>query len=128
MPCWPARGSARCTRSSSAASSPDSLAYRITDCTSNCVITADEGVRGGRKIPLKANTDEALKKCPGVKSVVVVRHTGGSVGTGEGPRRLVRREEAAKVPAECAPEEMGAEDLLFHPLHLAARPASPVWA
>ncbi|MEQ9109138.1 MAG: AMP-binding protein, partial [Rhodospirillaceae bacterium] len=92
--------------------SPDSLAGRIVDCASNCVITADEGVRGGRKIPLKANTDEALKKCPDVKSVIVIRHTGGDVAMKEG-RDVWYAEEAAKVPAECAPEEMGAEDPLF---------------
>ncbi|MEQ8326770.1 MAG: acetate--CoA ligase [Parvibaculum sp.] len=92
--------------------SPDSLAGRITDCTSNCVITADEGVRGGRKIPLKANTDEALKKCPDVKSVIVIRHTGGDVAMKAG-RDVWYAEEAAKVPAECTPEEMGAEDPLF---------------
>ncbi|MBO6636207.1 acetate--CoA ligase [Parvibaculum sp.] len=92
--------------------SPDSLAGRIVDCSSNCVITADEGVRGGRKIPLKANTDEALKKCPGVKSVIVVKHTGGNVGMEKG-RDVWYAEEAAKVKPECAPEEMGAEDPLF---------------
>lgn len=92
--------------------SPDSLAGRILDCESNCVITADEGVRGGRKIPLKANTDEALKKCPGVKSVIVVKRTGGKVEMSAG-RDVWYAEEAAKVPADCKPEEMGAEDPLF---------------
>ncbi|MDX5367208.1 MAG: acetate--CoA ligase, partial [Alphaproteobacteria bacterium] len=92
--------------------SPDSLAGRILDCESNCVVTADEGVRGGRKIPLKANTDEALKKCPGVKSVIVVKRTGGKVDM-EAGRDVWYGEEAAKVPATCAPEEMNAEDPLF---------------
>ena len=92
--------------------SPDSLAGRILDCESNCVITADEGVRGGRKIPLKANTDEALKKCPGVKSVIVVKRTGGKVEMAAG-RDVWYGEEAANVPATCAPEEMNAEDPLF---------------
>ncbi|WP_421864366.1 acetate--CoA ligase [Parvibaculum sp.] len=92
--------------------SPDSLAGRIVDCTSNCVITADEGVRGGRKIPLKANTDEALKKCPDVKSVIVVKRTGGAVDM-EAGRDVWYEEEAAKVSADCAPEEMNAEDPLF---------------
>ena len=82
--------------------SPDALAGRIVDCDSNCVITADEGVRGGRKIPLKANTDEALTKCPGVRSVIVVRHTGGDVGMTAG-RDVWYGEEAARVPATCAP-------------------------
>ena len=59
--------------------SPDSLADRIHDCDSNCVITADEGIRGGRTIPLKANTDKALERSPSVKKVVVVRRTGGDV-------------------------------------------------
>ncbi len=92
--------------------SPDSLAGRILDCDSNCVVTADEGVRGGRKIPLKANTDEALKKCPGVKSVIVVKRTGGKVEMSAG-RDVWYAQEAAKVPATCTPEEMNAEDPLF---------------
>ncbi|MBX3494720.1 MAG: acetate--CoA ligase [Parvibaculum sp.] len=92
--------------------SPDALAGRIVDCASNCVITADEGVRGGRKIPLKANTDEALTKCPDVKSVIVVKHTGGKVGMKAG-RDVWYGEAAAKVSADCTPEEMGAEDPLF---------------
>ena len=59
--------------------SPDSLANRIVDCESTVVITADEGLRGGKPVPLKVNTDEAIKKAPGVKKVLVVRHTGGKV-------------------------------------------------
>ena len=92
--------------------SPDSLAGRIIDCKSNIVITADEGLRGGRKVPLKANTDEALKKCPTVEKVVVVRRTGGNVGWSEG-RDVWLHEEAETVPADCPPEEMNAEDPLF---------------
>ncbi len=92
--------------------SPDSLAGRILDCESTCIITADEGLRGGRKIPLKANTDEALKKCPDVKSVIVVKRTGGNV-TMQAGRDIWYEAAAAKVSAECAPEEMGAEDPLF---------------
>src|SRR5438477_6653937 len=64
--------------------SPDSLMGRIQDCDSNLLITADEGLRGGRKVPLKANADAALAKCPSVKSVIVVRHTGGAIGWAEG--------------------------------------------
>ena len=92
--------------------SPDSLAGRILDCESNCVITADEGVRGGRPIPLKGNTDKALEKCPGVKTVVVVRRTGGDIGWVEG-RDIWYHEECDKVSADCPPEEMNAEDPLF---------------
>jgi acetyl-CoA synthetase len=92
--------------------SPDSLINRIQDCESNCVITADEGLRAGRKVPLKANTDEALKKCPGVKTVIVVKRTGGQIGWEKG-RDVWYHEECAKVSAECKPEEMGAEDPLF---------------
>jgi acetyl-CoA synthetase len=92
--------------------SPDSLANRIQDCDSQFVITADEGLRGGRTVPLKANTDAALKSCPGVKKVLVVKHTGGSVNW-EAGRDIWLHEEAAKVPATCEPEPMNAEDPLF---------------
>ena len=92
--------------------SPDALAGRILDCTSTCVITADEGVRGGKKIPLKANTDEALLQCPDVTSVIVARRTGGNVAMKAG-RDIWLHEAAANVPAACAPEEMNAEDPMF---------------
>jgi len=93
--------------------SPDSLAGRITDCASDCVITADEGVRGGRKIPLKANTDAACDRAGDmVKTVIVVRHTGAAVNMKAG--RDVYYDEIAKtVPADCPCEEMNAEDPLF---------------
>ena len=70
--------------------SPDSLANRIQDCGSVALITADEGRRGGRKVALKANADEALKTCPTVKTVIVVKVTGGDVAMQAGPRCLVR--------------------------------------
>ncbi|WP_374302921.1 acetate--CoA ligase [Ferrovibrio sp.] len=92
--------------------SPDSLANRIQDCDSQFVITADEGLRGGRGVPLKANADAALKTCPGVKTVLVVKHTGGKIDMVPG-RDVWYHEEAAKVPATCAPEPMNAEDPLF---------------
>jgi acetyl-CoA synthetase len=92
--------------------SPESLAGRITDCGSRLVITADEGLRGAKKIPLKANTDEALEKAHGVARVLVVKRTGGAVAMKAG-RDLWYHEEAAKVSEDCPPTEMGAEDPLF---------------
>ena len=92
--------------------SPDSLAGRILDCDSKIVLTADEGVRGGKPIGLKANTDAALEQCPGVKRVVVVKRTGAHVPMKAG-RDVWYHEEAQKVTADCPPEEMGAEDPLF---------------
>jgi len=92
--------------------SPDSLANRIEDCKSNVVITADEGVRGGRKIPLKANTDEAIRKVGGVDHVIVVKRTGGKVDW-DPVRDVWYHEAAAQVTAECPCEEMNAEDPLF---------------
>ena len=92
--------------------SPDSLAGRITDCGSTCVITADEGVRGGKKIPLKSNTDAAIEKSGGVKTVVVVKHTGGDIGWVDG-RDVWYHAETEKASADCPPEEMNAEDPLF---------------
>jgi acetyl-CoA synthetase len=92
--------------------SPDSIAGRIQDCKSTLVITADEGVRGGKTIPLKKNTDAALEQCKGVKTVIVVKRTGGAIGMKQS-RDVWYHEEAAKVTADCPPEEMGAEDPLF---------------
>jgi acetyl-CoA synthetase len=92
--------------------SPDSLAGRIIDCDSRIVITADEGVRGGKAIPLKANTDVALTKCPDVSTVIVVRRTGRHQLMRQG-RDVWYHEEAAKVAADCPAEPMNAEDPLF---------------
>jgi acetyl-CoA synthetase len=92
--------------------SPDSLRDRIVDCDSHLLITSDEGLRGGRKVGLKKNADEAAKECPGLKTVIVVQHTGGKVDWTEG-RDLWYHEEVSKVSADCPPEEMNAEDPLF---------------
>ncbi|MGE0210874.1 MAG: acetate--CoA ligase [Parvibaculaceae bacterium] len=92
--------------------SPESIVGRVQDCDSNCLITADEGLRGGRKVPLKANADEALKRCPGVKTVVVVKRTGADIGWVDG-RDIWYHEACAKASADCPPEEMSAEDPLF---------------
>ena len=92
--------------------SPESLAGRIVDCGSEIVITSDEGLRGGRPIPLKRNTDVALTQCPGVKRVIVVRRTGAKELMHHG-RDVYFHDEAAKVSEDCPPEQMGAEDPLF---------------
>jgi acetyl-CoA synthetase len=92
--------------------SPDALAGRIQDCDSNIVITADEGRRAGKTVPLKVNVDAALHHCTSVRKVVVVQATGGAVTMQEG-RDLWLHEEAAKLSADCPPEPMKAEDPLF---------------
>jgi len=92
--------------------SPDSLAGRIEDCKSKFLITADQGLRGGRTVPLKGNADEALKKASGVEKVLVVKHTGAEVPWTPG-RDLWLDEELAKVGDDCPTEEMSAEDPLF---------------
>jgi len=92
--------------------SPHSLRERILDCGSKVVITADEGLRGGRKVPLKANVDEAVKDCPDVSSVLVVRRTGVPV-TWNSTHDHWYHDEAAKVSSDCPAEDMGAEDPLF---------------
>ena len=92
--------------------SPDALAGRIQDCDSNIVITADEGLRGGRPVPLKANTDAALENCPDCNKVIVVRRTGGDVAWVEG-RDVWYHEAMSAASADCPPEEMSAEDPMF---------------
>ena len=91
--------------------SPDSLAGRIEDCASTIVVTADEGVRGGKPVPLKLNTDKAVEKS-GVKTVIVVKRTGAAIAMKAG-RDVWYHEAAAKVSADCPAEEMSAEDPLF---------------
>ncbi len=92
--------------------SPDALAGRISDCDSRLVITADEGLRGGKRVPLKANVDEALTQCPGVDTVIVLAHTGADVPHVAG-RDVDWASAVAAQSADCAPEEISAEDPLF---------------
>jgi len=92
--------------------SPDALAGRIQDCQSRVVVTADAGMRGGKVVPLKANVDEAVAQCPEVSAVLVVRHVGDAVAFAEG-RDHWWHDLREAVPADCPPEEMGAEDPLF---------------
>jgi acetyl-CoA synthetase len=95
--------------------SPDALAGRIDDCQSTVVITADEGVRGGKHIPLKANTDAAIARLPdpdAVRTVIVARHTGGDINWVEG-RDVWLSDAMEAAPGDCEPAEMSAEDPLF---------------
>ena len=92
--------------------SPDALANRIQDSECKLVITADEGLRGGRKVPLKANVDNALESCPSVTSVLVVKRTGGDISWAEG-RDVWYGEAVKEASADCAPTPMNAEDPLF---------------
>jgi len=92
--------------------SPASLRDRILDSDCRVVITADEGLRGARPVPLKANTDEALEACPNVHTVVVVKRTGGEIGWNDS-RDYWYHELMADASADCPPEEMDAEDPLF---------------
>ena len=92
--------------------SPEALAGRIQDCESNCVITADEGVRGGKPIPLKANTDAAVANCSTVKKVFVIERTGGDIDWDDS-RDIWYHEACAAADAACEPAEMSAEDPLF---------------
>jgi acetyl-CoA synthetase len=92
--------------------SAESLKNRVIDCDSNVVITADGGFRGGKIVPLKATTDEALKDCPGVKNVIVLKRTGKEVGNVAG-RDHDWHELTKKASADCPPEVMDSEDPLF---------------
>ena len=93
--------------------SPTSLKNRILDCASTVVITANEGVRGGKKIPLKANTDEALKDCPGVTNVIVLERTKDAKISWDPKRDVWYHEICGQQSTICAPMEMNAEDPLF---------------
>ncbi len=92
--------------------SPQSLKDRILDSDCRCVITADEGVRGGRKVPLKANTEAALEGCPDVHSVITVKRTGADIAW-NADRDVWYHELTADQPATCEPEMMDAEDPSF---------------
>jgi acetyl-CoA synthetase len=92
--------------------SPDSIVNRVLDCKSEFVITADEGLRGQKIIPLKKNVDEALKKCPDVKKCIVLKRTGGNVPF-DSKRDVWYHELTSKMSTTCKPEEMNAEDPLF---------------
>ena len=92
--------------------SPDSIAGRINDCQSDYIVTADEGVRGGKIIPLKKITDEALMQCPNVKKCIVVKRTGNEINWNDS--RDVWYDDITKIASDkCEPEEMNAEDPLF---------------
>jgi acetyl-CoA synthetase len=92
--------------------SPEALKDRILDSDCQTLITADEGVRGGRGIPLKVNADKALEACPNVHTCLVVKRTGGKVAWQEG-RDIWYHEATAEASKDCAPESMDAEDPLF---------------
>ena len=92
--------------------SPDALAGRIEDCNSSIIITADEGIRGGKKIPLKSNTDEAISKATMCKTTIVVKRTGGDINWIDG-QDMWYHEEMALASPDCLPTEMNAEDPMF---------------
>lgn len=92
--------------------SPDALAGRIQDCDSRMVITADEGLRGGRVTPLKANVDEAIDQCTSVESVIVIKRTGGAIAMKDG-RDVWYHDAMSDASPDCPPEPIGAEDPLF---------------
>ncbi len=92
--------------------SPDSLSQRINDSKCCMVVTSDEGLRGGRSAPLKANTDKALESCDSVKNVIVVKRTGGDIHWDD-DRDIWYHEVTENQPTDCQPEEMNAEDPLF---------------
>ena len=92
--------------------SPESLKDRILDADCKIVITADEGLRGGKKVPLKSNVDEALKGCPEVKNTLVIKRTGGDIQWNKA-RDIWYEEISKNVATSCTPESMDSEDPLF---------------
>ena len=92
--------------------SPDALAGRIEDCNSTIIITADEGIRGGKTIPLKSNTDEAISKAKMCKTTIVVKRTGAEINWIDG-QDIWYHEEMEKASANCPPAEINAEDPMF---------------
>ena len=92
--------------------SPEALKDRILDCDCRVVITADEGIRGGKKIPLKQNADKAIKNCPDVRHCIVVKRTGGSIDWSE-TRDIDYNQAIKDISADCDPEWMDSEDPLF---------------
>ena len=92
--------------------SPEALAGRIEDCNSSIIITADEGIRGGKKIPLKSNVDKAISKASMCKTSIIVKRTGTNVNWIEG-QDIWYHEEMDKASSECLPTEMNAEDPMF---------------
>ena len=95
--------------------SPDSIRDRILDSACSAVITADEGVRGGKRIPLKSNVDTALAGCPDVATVVVVKHTAADIDWHE-ERDIWYQEAVASASTDCPAEPMDSEDPLFIPV------------
>jgi acetyl-CoA synthetase len=92
--------------------SPEALAQRISDCNSNCLITADQGLRGGRPVPLKDNADKALEICSPVETVFVVKHTGADINWVD-DRDMDYQEVVNAASTDCPAEEMNAEDPMF---------------
>ena len=92
--------------------SPDALAGRIEDCNSTIIITADEGIRGGKTIPLKSNTDKAISKAKMCKTTIVVKRTGAEINWIDG-QDIWYHEEMEKASANCPPAEINAEDPMF---------------
>ncbi len=92
--------------------SPDALASRVENCDSNCIITADESLRGGKAVPLKANADKALANLPECTTCVVIKRTGGDIDWTDG-RDVWYHEAMAEASSDCPAEEMNAEDPLF---------------